>query len=224
MRYGAVTPQRPGRRKWWLSAAGVLVAGLAAAALLWAALGTRPPADPASQPLPRHSSPPVPTPATPSVGIPAQQPLPSLAPVGIPGGQLALPSPVNTGAIGAAAPPPPPVRPTPGATTPAVAPLTASYTAASVLNLLGYRATVTIKNPAGMAQTGWQIVFQLPAGETVIGATGAKYQQSGATATFTPADAGAVAAHGSVQFTFDVTGIPMAPTPSPCTISGRPCA
>jgi Cellulose binding domain len=232
VRHGAATPRRPesrqdSRRKWLLSSAGVLAAALVAALLLWAAVASHPSSDPVTLPPPRHASPPVPTPATPTptLGI-AAQPLPSLAQIAIPApGQLALPSALDTASIAAAAPPPPPAA---GGGAPptktAPPPFTATYTTTGLpLGLLGYHVTVTVTNPATVAQTGWQVVFQLPSGETAANTNGANYQPTGTAATFTPTDAGTVAAQGKAQFTFDVQGV-IAPSPTGCTINGRPCS
>ncbi|OLB76542.1 MAG: hypothetical protein AUI14_18370 [Actinobacteria bacterium 13_2_20CM_2_71_6] len=95
---------------------------------------------------------------------------------------------------------------------------------AGLLGLTGYQGQVAISNPGQVTVSGWTVRITLPAGETVRDVSGASYTQSGSTVTFTPAGGTAsVGAHGSVRFTFVVTGL-LAAAPTGCSIDGRPCA
>lgn len=141
---------------------------------------------------------------------------------GTPGGPVPVaparaPAPVAAPVV--SAPPPVPA--------PAAQPLTASYATVAhtgLLGLLGYRGQVTIINPGTVPVSGWTVTISLPTGETVNGATGAGYSQSGSTVTFTPAGGtGTVPGHRSVSFTFTVGGL-LAGDPTGCSIDGRRCS
>jgi hypothetical protein len=109
----------------------------------------------------------------------------------------------------------------------AAADLRASYARAAntgLLGLGGYRGEVTIRNEGAGAAPDWEVTLSLPAGLAVSSASGAEFAQDGALVIFTPEDgAGAVAAGGSVVFTFDVPGL-LAGEPTGCAINGRSCA
>jgi cellulose binding protein with CBM2 domain len=162
----------------------------------------------AAQPLP----PPPPTSAVPSTALspsstPSRTPSPS---------RSASQSPTPTGVRSVA---PPPVA--------AAVPLTASYAAdEGGSGLLGYRATVTITNPARTAKTGWSLTVTLPRSTlTVAQVSGATAKQDGATWTFTP-DGGTarIAPAGTATVTFSVRGATLLDArPQACRIDGNPC-
>jgi Cellulose binding domain len=91
------------------------------------------------------------------------------------------------------------------------------------LGATGYSGQVVITNTGGTAAQTWTVVLSLPDNETVIGASGAVYQQSGVYVTFTPQPGTAVVDPGqSVTFTFDVDGL-LAEPPNGCAIDGHQC-
>jgi hypothetical protein len=141
-----------------------------------------------------------------------------------PGPVPANPVPVNPGPAGPAAAggggavaPPPPA----GGTTvpPAPVPLRAAY-ATIATSLTGYTGQVTLTNPGDVAHATWTVALTLPTGEVVGPVSGASHSVlPTGTVTFTPGPA--VPAHGSIRFTFTVTG-PLG-DPSACTVDGRRC-
>jgi hypothetical protein len=148
--------------------------------------------------------------------------IPPVSPVGVlpPPNPGALGVPAAAGGAGAAPPPAPAPRPNPNPN-PNPLPFRASYTVHS--GLTGYDGSqVTLTNPNGAPRTGWQVVFQLAAGQMVTGAKDATYAQSLTTVTFTP-KGGPVPAHGSLVFTFTVTGTGVLGGPTACTVDGNPC-
>jgi hypothetical protein len=105
-----------------------------------------------------------------------------------------------------------------------LAPLTAGYTTAA--GLLGYRMTVTIANPAAVAQQNWQLTIALPRSTlTVADVSGATAKQNGATWTFTPEDkTSRIPAAGSTSVNFEVRGATLIDAaPKTCEINGNPC-
>jgi Cellulose binding domain len=124
--------------------------------------------------------------------------------------------PAAAGGGGAVAPPAPVTGTTPA---PAPVPLRAAY-ATTATSMTGYTGQVTLTNPGAVARATWTVALTLPTGEVVAGVSGANHSiLPTGTVTFTPGPA--VPAHGSVRFTFTVTG-PLG-DPRACTIDGRPC-
>jgi len=118
--------------------------------------------------------------------------------------------------------PPGPSRPSVPESAPA--PLTAGYT--TTAGLLGYRMTVTIANPAAVAQQDWRLAITLPRSTlTVANVSGATAKQDEATWTFTPdATTSRVAPAGSVTVAFEVRGATLIDAaPRSCAINGNPC-
>jgi cytoskeletal protein RodZ len=106
----------------------------------------------------------------------------------------------------------------------APAPLTAGYT--TTAGLLGYKMTVTIANPAAVAQQNWQLTITLPRSTlTVANVAGATAEQDKATWTFTPdASTARIPAAGSAKLTFDVRGATLIDAaPKSCQINEHPC-
>jgi hypothetical protein len=127
-------------------------------------------------------------------------------------------------------PAPPATTPAPATTGPAPgppAPLTGTYAVAEGgQGLLGYRASVTIANPAPAARRGWVLVLTLPRPSlTVDEVTGATARRDGATWTFTPdASTVTVPAGGSVRVDFQVRGATLvAAQPTGCAVDGARC-
>jgi hypothetical protein len=138
-------------------------------------------------------------------------------PTGSPGAATA-----PAGATGAATSTPSAV-PTRSASTPP-GPLTVTYTTAIHIgpDAPGYHATVTISNKGGGPVTGWRLVFELPAGESVTKVGEAKYQQTGTQLILVPMDPNRVLHPGqTITVKFEVTGSTDPPTS--CTINGHPC-
>jgi hypothetical protein len=193
----------------------LLVVAVAAAAWLTATRST----GPVTLPLPSGMTPPG------GAGV-TREPGGGPAPGG-PG--VATPNPSNSpgasadASVGPSASPTASPPPTPPAPEPA--PLSARYATVgqNVLGLSGYTGQVRISNPGGAPVSGWQVVITLPDGATVADTSGARAQQRQGTVTFTPTDGTRdVDGGGTVEFTFDVTGL-LAGPPTGCAIDGRPC-
>jgi hypothetical protein len=140
----------------------------------------------------------------------------------VPGGAV----PGGAGPVSAGPVSPAPATQVGAAPPPAPEPLHAAYATvgqSGLLGLTGYDGQVTISNPGSVTVNGWTVTISLPSGEQVSQASGAGYTQSGTTVTFRPASGTAsVSGHGSVRFTFGVTGL-LAGPPTGCAIDGRPC-
>ncbi|GAA4681134.1 cellulose binding domain-containing protein [Phytohabitans rumicis] len=147
----------------------------------------------------------------------------------------ALPSPSATGPGGVAAIGTGPAKPTASASPsptrasatpraestrpPAAAALGASYETTSS-RLFGYDGRVTVTNSGKAAARKWAVTITLRSG-TVSDVSGAEFKQDGNTVTFTGA---AVAAAGSLRFTFTVNGSALDTGPTGCQIDGKACA
>jgi hypothetical protein len=107
-------------------------------------------------------------------------------------------------------------------------PLTARYAAgAGGSGLLGYRATVTITNPARGPKTGWVLTITLPRPTlTVDQVSGATATQDGSTWTFVPdGTTRQIKAAGTATVAFSVRGATLLDaTPQDCRIDGNPCS
>jgi hypothetical protein len=138
---------------------------------------------------------------------------------------VASPNPPNSAGVPAGPSASPPGTPPPSTPAPEPVPLAARYATVgqNVLGLSGYTGQVRISNPGSGVVSGWQVVITLPDGATVADTSGAQARPSQGTVTFTPTDATRdVNGGGTVEFTFDVTGL-LAGPPTGCAIDGRPC-
>jgi hypothetical protein len=98
-------------------------------------------------------------------------------------------------------------------TTPANKPLTAKYSFGSG------SGSVTISNPNGAAASNWTVRLTVT-GDNTVSASGASADRSGDTVTFR---GGAVAANGSLTFSFSVSGT-LDTDPSGCSVNGNACS
>jgi hypothetical protein len=84
-----------------------------------------------------------------------------------------------------------------------------------------YSAVIEVDNPARRPAYSWQLTLTVPGGNQVS-ADGAAVTQDGSEVTFRPYDGTAVAAGGSVMFTFTVHGL-LPAAPYDCAIDGKAC-
>lgn len=88
--------------------------------------------------------------------------------------------------------------------------------------LFGYRGEITLANAGRATAQSWTVTVTLADGARVTDASGASYQQDGATVTFTGA---AVGAGQSTAFQFEVTGDARIEERgvTSCQVDGEPC-
>jgi hypothetical protein len=84
-----------------------------------------------------------------------------------------------------------------------------------------YSAAIEVDNPARRPAYAWQLTLTVPGGNQVS-ADGAAVTQDGDQVTFRPYDGTAIAAGGSMTFTFTVNGL-LPAVPYDCAIDGKPC-